>query len=169
MSQSSGDLKTRMIGASMLSVDTFEEVEADRDATTQAALVVVMVALCQAVGSWTLGPFAAVGAAIVAFGSWLVWAGITYVVGDKVFKGEATWGELLRTLGFAQAPGVLFIIGVIPFFGGIVRLVVSLWIIVASFIAIRQALDISNGKTLLTVLIGAVVSGVLQSLPLYPF
>lgn len=169
MSQSSGDLKTRMMGAAMLSIDTFEEVEADRDATAQAATVVVLVALCKALGSWTLGPFAAGWAAVVAFGAWLVWAGITYLIGTKVFKGEATWGEVLRTIGFAQAPGVLFVLGVIPFVGGISSLVVSLWIMVAGFIAIRQALDIDNGKTLLTALIGLVVYGVLQNLPLYPF
>lgn len=164
-----GDLKTRMMGAAMLSIDTFEEVEADTDATAQAATVVVMVALCQAIGSWTLGPFAAGWAAMVAFGSWLVWAGITYLVGEKVFKGEATWGEVLRTLGFAQAPGVLYLLGVVPLFGGIATLVVSLWIVVAGFIAIRQALDIGNGQTLLTVLIGGGVYAVLQNLPLYPF
>ena len=164
-----GDLKTRMMGAAMLSIDTFEEVEADTDATAQAATVVVMVALCQAIGSWTLGPFAAGWAAMVAFGSWLVWAGITYLVGEKVFKGKATWGEVLRTLGFAQAPGVLYLLGVVPLFGGIATLVVSLWIVVAGFIAIRQALDIGNGQTLLTVLIGGGVYAVLQNLPLYPF
>jgi len=168
MSQS-GDLKTRMMGAAMLSIDTFEEVEADRDATAQAATVVIIVALCQAIGSWTLGPFAAGWAAMVAFGSWIVWAGITYLVGEKIFKGEATWGELLRTLGFAQAPGVLFLLGVIPLFGWIATLVVSLWIMVAGFIAIRQALDIGNGQTLLTVLIGGGVYAILQNLPLYPF
>lgn len=169
MTQTSGDLATRMMGAAFLNVDTFEEVEADQTATTQAATVVVLVALCQAMGSWTLGPFAAAWAAIVAFGSWLVWAGITYLVGEKIFDGEATWGELLRTLGFAQAPGVLFVLGVIPFFGSISSLVVSLWIMVAGFIAIRQALDIGNAQTLFTVLIGGGVYAVLQNLPFYPF
>ena len=37
-----GDLVNRMIGAATLSVDTFEEVEADQDATGQAAIVVGM-------------------------------------------------------------------------------------------------------------------------------
>jgi hypothetical protein len=169
MTQTSGTLTTRMMGAAMLSVDTFEEVEADQTATAQAATVVVMVALCQAIGSWTLGPFAAGWAAVVAFGSWLIWAGITYVVGEKLFDGKATWGELLRTLGFAQAPGVLFLFGIIPLFGWAATLFVSLWIMVAGFIAIRQALDIGNLQTFLTVLIGGGVYAVLQNLPFFPF
>jgi cytochrome bd-type quinol oxidase subunit 2 len=76
----------------------------------------------------------------------------------------ATWGELLRTLGFAQAPGILAVLAIIPVLGWFVLLGVSVWVAVAAFIAIRQALDISNGKTFLTVLVGFIVSMVLSGI-----
>jgi hypothetical protein len=147
-------LMDRMKGAALLSVDTFEEVEHDTDATLQAAAVVAMVAVATAIGSSPLGVVAAVQGAVAALVGWLVWAGITYLVGDKLFGGTASWGELLRTLGFAQAPGVLLVLGFIPLVGGIVEIAVPIWMLAAAFIAIRQALDFGNLKTLGTVLVG---------------
>lgn len=163
MAETKGELVPRMMGAAFLNIDTYEEVEHDGEATTQAATVVMLVAACQAVGASGGGLVAAAGAAIVAFVAWLLWAGITYLVGEKIFQGEATWGELLRTLGFAQAPGVLYLLGVLPFLGWIPSLIVPLWIMVTGFVAIRQALDIGNGKTFLTVLIAGGVYSVLQA------
>jgi hypothetical protein len=85
---------------------------------------------------------------------WLVWSGITYLIGDKLLGGTATWGELLRTIGFAQAPQVLVVLAVIPLVGGLVRAAVVIWVLVAGVIAIRQALDFSTGKALATALLG---------------
>ncbi len=89
---------------------------------------------------------------------WLLWAGITYLIGDKLLGGTATWGELLRTLGDAQSPGVLLVIGFVPFFGAIVALIVPFWLLVTGIVAIRQALDFSTGKAVLTAVLGWVVA-----------
>lgn len=157
-----GSLVDRMVGAAFLNVDTYEDVEHDDTATGQAAAVVAMVAVATAIGGWNFGVTAVVGGAVTALLKWLIWAGITFFVGTKLFGGTATWGELLRTLGFAQAPGILAVLAIVPMLGWVVLLVVSLWVAVAAFIAIRQALDISNGKTFLTVLVAFLVSMVLS-------
>jgi hypothetical protein len=149
-----GSLVERMTGAALLRIDTFEEVEHDQDATPQAAAVVAMVAVAAAIGASPLGVMGAVRGALAALVGWLVWAGITYLVGTKIFDGTATWGELLRTLGFAQAPGILLVLGFLPLLGWILSIAVPLWMLVAAFIAVRQALDFGNGKTLATVLVG---------------
>lgn len=162
-------LTERMRGAAALDIETFEAVEADQNATGQAATVVMIVAACEAIGSAGVGPIAAGWAALMSLIAWVVWAGVTYVVGDKIFGGTATWGEVMRTTGFAQAPGVLFLLGVLPLVGAPISLVVSIWILVAAFIGLRQALDIGNGKTFLTVLIGGLIYGVLHNLPFMPF
>ena len=138
----------------MLDVATYEEVEHDQQATGQAAIVVIIVAVCSAIGAiWRGGPsiiIAPVGAIL----AWLLWSAVTYVIGDKLLGGTASWGELLRTLGFAQAPGVLMIFGIIPLLGGVVRLVVALWLLVTGVVAIRQALDFSTGKAVVTAILG---------------
>ena len=154
MSTPPGSITDRMLGAATLNIDTFEEVEHDENATGQAAMVVAMVAVAAAIGSSGGGLFTAGGAAVSALIGWLVWAGVTYLVGAKIFEGTATWGELLRTLGFAQAPGVLWIFGFFPFVGWILNMILPLWIAVAAFIAVRQALDFGNGKTFFTIIVG---------------
>jgi hypothetical protein len=166
-----GDLVQRMLGAATLNVDTFEEVEADETATMQAAAVVAMVAVASAIGSVGDGSTSIMLAPVFQIIGWLIWAGVTYLIGDKIFGGTATWGELLRTLGFAQSPGLLLLFAFLPLVGGVIRLVVGIWMLWAGIIAIRQALDFSTGKAILTAVVGwvamiipAIILGVMAGL-----
>ncbi len=144
----------RMIGAATLDVPTYEEVEHDTTATGQAAGVVGIVAVASAVGAIGAGGAGMVGGILSAFIGWLIWSAVTLVIGTKVFDGTADMGEMLRTLGFAQAPGVLNVLGFIPVLGWIVRLAVGIWMLVCGVIAVRQALDFTTGKAIGTVLLG---------------
>lgn len=78
--------------------------------------------------------------------------------------GNATWGELLRTIGFAQSPGVLYVLAFIPLLGWLVRLVVAIWILVAGIIAICQALDFGTGKAIITALLGWLALALMMAL-----
>ena len=149
-----GDLVQRMLGAATINIDTFEEVEADETATMQAAAVVAMVAVASTVGGMSGGGANILFAPIAQIVTWLIWAGITYLIGAKIFGGTATWGELLRTLGFAQSPGILYLAAVLPLVGGLIRFVLPFWMLWAGIVAVRQALDFSTGKAVLTVVIG---------------
>lgn len=148
----------RMKGAAMLDVPTYEEVEADTTATGQAAGVVAIVAVAAAIGGARQGSGGIIGGLIGAFVMWAIASALTYFIGTRVFKGTATWGELLRTLGFAQSPGVLYIFGIIPFLGGLAVLAGGIWVLVASVIAIRQALDFDTGKAILTAVVSWLVA-----------
>jgi hypothetical protein len=144
----------RMRGAAMLDIATYEEVEHDTQATGQAAAVVAIAAACSAIGGWAEGGTGMLGGVVSALLGWLVWSGITYLIGTKLFNGEATWGELLRTIGFAQAPRVFLILGIVPLLGGMIRLALFFWILATGIVAIRQALDVSTGKAVLTAVLG---------------
>lgn len=142
----------RMRGAALFDVATYEEVEADTSATGQAAIVVALAAVGMAAGNaWRGGPGVLTGL-VAQLLSWIMWSGVTYLIGTRVFKGTATWGELLRTLGFAQAPGILFALAIIPFLGVLVKVAVGLWLLGTGIVAIRQALDFDTGKAVLTAL-----------------
>jgi hypothetical protein len=162
MTRTQRSIVDRMRGAAMLDIATYEEVEADTAATGQAAIVVAISAVCSAIGALGLGGPDVVGVLIGSLISWVIWAGITYLIGEKVFRGTATWGELLRTLGFAQSPRVLLLLGIIPVFGRLVWIVVAIWVLIAGIIAIRQALDFTTQKALLTALIGWAIVNVSQ-------
>lgn len=147
-------LAERMIGAAKLQIWAFEEVEADETATGQAAAVVAIVAVAQAIGAIGSGSGGILSGLLSAFFGWAVWSGVTYLVGSRLFHGTGDWGELLRVIGFAYAPGVLWVFGFIPVFGTLIRGIVAIWILVAGIIAIRQALDFSTGRAILTAAIG---------------
>lgn len=147
-------LTERMIGAAMLDVSVYEEVEHDRDATGQAATVVAIVAVCAAIGASGRGTGGIIGAILAAFVAWGIWSVVTYFVGTRLFGGTATVDELLRTLGFAQSPGVIAILGIIPLIGGLAMFVLFFWQLATGVVAIRQALDFDTGKAVATAVIG---------------
>lgn len=152
----------RAIGAAKLDISVYEEVEADTEATGQAAGVVAVVAIASAIGGVGGGPSAALGGLIASLIGWLLWAGITYLIGEKLLGGTATWGELLRTLGFAQAPGVFFAFAALGGAGQVIAVIVGIWLLFTGIVAIRQALDFGTGRALVTAFLGAIPYVVLR-------
>lgn len=150
-------LIARMMGAAMLDTSVYEEVEHDQSATTQAAMVVAIVAVCAAIGNYNAGGKTIIAGVVMAFVGWLIMSVLTYFIGTKLFNGRADIGEMLRTLGFAQAPGVLAILGIIPVLGKLVMFAVWVWQLVTAVIAIRQALDFDTGKAVATAVIAWIV------------
>jgi hypothetical protein len=152
-------LAERMVGAARLDAGTYEEVEADTGATGQAALVVVISSICLAIGAHLgAGVFGLVLVALLRLLGWYVWALVTYLIGTRWLPGaktQADVGQLLRTLGFASAPGIVAVLGVIPGIGAAVNVVVGLWMLAAMVIAVRQALDYdTTGRAIAVVVIG---------------
>ncbi len=139
-------LKDRMIGASKLDVNVYEEVEADKTATGQAMGVVVLSSLAAGIGSIGRGGLG-IGilfGTIAALIGWYVWAYITYFVGTKLLpepQTKADHGELLRTIGFSSSPGLIRVLGIVPGLTGIIYLIASIWMLIAMVVAVRQALD----------------------------
>lgn len=144
----------RMIGAATLNISIYEEVEHDRTATGQAAGVVALVAIANAIGAIGDGALAVIGGLILAFVGWIVWSALTLFIGTRLFEGTADMGEMLRALGFAQSAGVLNVLAILPLLGWLVSLAVGLWVLVCGIVGVRQALDFTTGKAILTVLIG---------------
>lgn len=148
----------RVAGVMKLDVNTYEEIEADESATGQAAMVVAIVAIVGGLLAGVAAPLAGgsflgafLGQLIIAFVAWIIWAYVTYYVGTGIFGSKATTGQLLRVLGFAQAP---LILGVIPLIGAFIG---SLWTLACAFIAIRQGLDLDNTKAIMTAIVAFVV------------
>lgn len=159
--------------AATLDASLYEEVEHDTSATGQAAVVVAIVAVASAIGNVGRGGPGVIAGLVWSLLSWAAWSGIAYLVGTRVFGGRATWGEVLRTVGFAQAPGVLLVLGFVPLVGGLVKFVVGIWMLATGWVALRAALDLDNLKTLLTVVLGwvatIVIGGVLGMVGLQLF
>lgn len=71
---------------------------------------------------------------------------------------EADMGQVMRTLAFAQAPGLIRVFGFIPVIGPLIHLVAAIWMIATMVVAVRQSLDYeSTGRAIGVVVLGFVV------------
>jgi hypothetical protein len=154
-------LMGRMIRAARLEEDLYEEVERDRNATGQAAQVVLIAGIAAAIAALLSRNWA--GAVIeipLVFVGWVIWSYLTYWVGKTLFSTPNTRvspGEMLRTLGFATTPQILGILAFIPILGALVSLAVLIWTLVAGVIAVRAAMDFDTGRAIGTVLVSGIV------------
>jgi hypothetical protein len=155
----------RLIGAVALRVATFEEVEADVQATSQAVAIVVLSSLAAGLGArgfGASGPVDVVFFSAVALMAWVAWAFVVFEIGARLLPGANTRvdvGELLRTTGFATAPGLLRIVGVLPGMTIPIFAIAALWMLVAMIVAVRQALDYtSTGRAVAVCGIGWVLA-----------
>ena len=135
----------RMLRASLLDAGMYEEVEADHKATRQAFAVVVLSSVAAGIGAIQHHGASVIGwYTAAALAGWWIWAWVTYWIGTRVLPDvdtQADSGELLRTIGFSSAPGVLRIFALFSRIDGAVFLLTTLWMLVAMVVAVRQALD----------------------------
>lgn len=137
--------------ALMLDVDFYNEAEADRSMTVQALIVVVVATTLSGIGSAIATDASIIGGAIAGgltgVVGWLLWSWIAMLVGTQVFGGSSDYGEMRRVIGFAYAP---LAIGVIPWLG----FVGAVWSLIAATIGIREGMDFSTKRAVVTVAIG---------------
>lgn len=138
----------RFAGAIKLQPATYEEVEADRSATGQAMVVVILASVASGLGLLRVfGPVGILQGTITALIGWVVWALLAYAIGVHLLpepQTRSSLGEMLRTTGFAAAPGVFRIVELVPLVGALVALLVAIWMLVAMVIAVRHALDYTS-------------------------
>ena len=140
-----GTYVRRLGGALALNPAAYEDVETDGGATTQAFVTVLLSSVAAGIGAGRSASVVTVAA--VALLGWASWALLTFEVGARILPGARTHadvGELLRTIGFAAAPGLFLVLGVIPGAAGPVFVIVSLWMLAAMIVAVRQALDYAS-------------------------
>ena len=134
----------RIFRAIKIDVELYEEVERDKSATIQAGLVVVLSSMAAGVGALQLGSSNFLLAPIFSLISWYVWAYIIYFVGVKLFPEKNTksnHGELLRTIGFSSAPGLLRVFGVTPDLMAVTFIGSAFWMLACMVVAVKSALD----------------------------
>ena len=154
----------RIIRACKLESSLYEEVEADKTATIQAASVVVLSSIAAGIGAISLGASNFLMAPLISLISWYIWAYLIYFIGAKLFPEpttQADHGELLRTIGFSSAPGLIRVFGFTPELMSITFIGSAIWMLVAMIVAVRQALDYqSTWRAIGVVVIGFLVQAI---------
>jgi hypothetical protein len=147
----------RIFRAIKIDIDLYEEVEKDKSATIQAGAVVILSSLAAGIGALQLGMSNFLLAPAMSLLSWYVWAYVIYFVGVKLFGGPKTksnHGELLRTIGFSSAPGLIRIFGVTPELMTVTFIGSAFWMLACMVVAVKETLNYKSlWKTLGVVII----------------
>jgi hypothetical protein len=159
------NLFVRMIRASRLDAQTYEDVEADPSSLPGAVFIVLAASIAAAIGTG-MRNFADIATVTVfSVATWAVWVGLTYFIGTRLLPGRETQtdlGEIFRTTGYSASPGVLRILGMLPSVGVPIFIGVTFWMLLAFVIAIRQALDYSgSGRAFAVCILGWLIHGIL--------
>jgi hypothetical protein len=169
-------LVERIIGAFTFRREVYAEVEHDAAFTTTAWILVAVVAFLNQVGSltgtvsgdlagnllnWVIGSVVGTLFAVLGFG---VAAFVTSAVGRALFNAEVTFEEMVRTMGLAYVWNVVGVIGIVAIVSTALSCVLAplaciapLLGLASTLIAVKEALDLEWGQTIITVIIGFVV------------
>jgi hypothetical protein len=135
------DLVRRVIGAMTFSSAKYREIAAQPGATAQA--IIIVLSSCVVPGSASI-VYGRAGGVLYSFSGWSIWFCIAYLIGAKIFPEspvDNSVRRLLRASGFATAPALLGFFSTIRPFGHILPMVTTVWVITATVVAIREALQ----------------------------
>jgi hypothetical protein len=167
------DLTGRMIGAMQADVKTFNEIEADPNALTQAVTVIVIAGIAKLIGNvFRAGIIVGVVGLIASVVAYALFSLLVFLIGTKLMPEPTTkadFNETFRVIGFAAAPGVFNVLAIIPFLGVLISFVIAIWSLVIGVIAVREVLDYSNtGRAIIVCLIAAVICWIVVFLVMLP-
>lgn len=156
--RSYGDgLFERLIAALRLDLELYQLVSADPGANSQAFRVVLLAGVSNGLSLvgrlGTMGVAAGVGAAILG---WLLWTGVIWLVATLLGQ-RATGRSLLRGLAFANSPGVLLIVGIVPVLGAVARFAIVLWLVATTMRAVQAVFEVTRRRAMVIAVGGFVV------------
>jgi hypothetical protein len=167
------DLTGRIIGALQADVKTFEEIEADPGAFSQAITVIVIAGVAALIGNFfRVGVIGGIIHLVASVAEYALFSLLVFLIGTKLMPEPTTksdFNETFRTVGFAAAPGIFSVLAIVPILGVLISFVIGIWSLVIGVIAVRQALDYSNtGRAIIVALIAGVICWVVVVIVFLP-
>lgn len=147
----------RIIRIIKLDFPVFKDIESDPNATTQAAIIVAAASVLSGIGSAFSSdrPFMGfIGGVVGGVVGWIVWSYVSHFIGGVLYKSQGTFENMLRVLGYANAPQLLGILNIIPCVGWIGGLAGAILSLIASIMAIREGLDLDTGQAIIVAVVG---------------
>lgn len=162
---------SRMARTSRLHGATLDELREDREANGQAVAVLSLASLSHGIGfTFLTGAtenFPSPAGLLYGTLVWMIWFYLTilvlsittFLVGTRLFRGRASFQNLVRPLFFSSSPGVLFLLVSIPVpvVSNAIAAVLWGWIIVIGVFALKHSMGFSIQRSMLTFIIYFVV------------
>tara|TARA_B100000427_G_scaffold246308_1_gene209344 strand:- start:3921 stop:4517 length:597 start_codon:yes stop_codon:yes gene_type:complete len=142
---------TKLYRSLILDSELYQEIKTDEQLTRQALFTVLLVAIIEIF--FYIEPDGGLISTILnilgRFVKWCLWAFFIAFLGTRIVPEpmtESNREEFIRTLGFAYAPGILYIFTFLPGVIGavIIPYVVSLWQLSSMVVAAKQTLNFSS-------------------------
>ena len=162
----------RLYRAAKLDVSLYNEVFEDKDAMFQSMMTVFVYSIASGYGSFGRAGVAGINFGMVAtVVGWYVWAFSNYFIGVRLLPEtpiSVDRESVLRALGFASAPGLLRLLGLIPDLGGAIFVAASIWMVAAAAVALKQSLNFKSiTRAVVVCSIGWVIAAISQGLVLF--
>ena len=127
-----------------------ENVSKDKNATLNGILIIAIGAfLSQALN---LEIITIVSTLIIGIIGYFIVIGITHIVAH-LFGGKAKFIEYFRAQSHANILGWLGILAIIPFLGGIINILATIWGIVVSVMILENVHKLTRGKAIVVALL----------------
>ena len=139
----------KIFRALKLDPSLYREVSNDRTATIQAVGILVLVSISlglPGISEWVDKSTVAVfsWSFLYVFSSWVIFSLLGFLPGRYLVKRELTVGSMLRVIGFANTPGIFYILLVFEGFASLLfNTVILLWLVACLLIAFHQTLRVS--------------------------
>ncbi len=163
----SATLLERLIAALRLDLRLYQQVSTDAAAMGQAFRVVLLAGVSNGLGLVRrlggAGVFAGVGAALLG---WFLWAAVILLIA-ALLGHHRNGRSLLRALGFANAPGLLLILGIVPIIGAMARVIVVVWLVAATAQAVRAVFEVPRWRAAVISIAAFVVYLILGAVSAY--
>lgn len=155
-------LTSRLLRALRLDRSLFQEVADDPLATGQALLILIILAIVSGIAD-AFNPNIA-GSTLVKFltdviGTVISWCLVVLLAffGGRALKGYGSFTRTFRTIAFAQVPEVVTWLHFLPSIGPLFSIAGTLMVLLASWLALQEALRLSKWRALLVPIVSLVL------------
>lgn len=160
---------SNVLKASCFDSDFYEKVKQDESLSGESQLIILLSSAAAGAGMLIYGGIMpAIMVMVMHYLGWYAAMFLIYLIGGKLFKDplvpETTYSQFCRTLGYASAPGIARVLGVIPGIGLLIIKIMFIWILIAMIVATKQALGYKSQVR--TIIVCFLAWGILIGFPI---
>ncbi len=144
----------RVVRAVSFDAKFFQDLRTNTGLTQEAFYIVVAVAVLSAIGALWSGLLAMLVTAVMVVVGYFIWTYVALWVGQRFYNVNADISQVQRAFGYAYAPQLLSVLGIIPCLGGLVGLVGAIWSLALGVFAIRESMQLDTTKAIVVTIIG---------------
>ncbi len=144
----------RVVRAMSFDTKFFQELRTNTALQQESLYVVIAVAVLSAIGAVWSGLLAMLMTAVMVVVGYFIWTYVALWVGQRFYNASADIGQVQRAFGYAYAPQLLSVLGIIPCLGGLAGLVGAVWSLALGVFAIRESMQLDTTKAIVVTIIG---------------